>query len=144
MLPNAELSPGLNGIVVEALAPTGETRRLDSTVTFTPLTGNNVVLRGRFAYVARGTAGLGIMRLGTREFVTIPPPAGSNRVDDVAIADGFLFLLDAASGGRLAVMSLASPDAPVSVGTPVTVPVGPFAGVSAGGGQVVVLSLIHI
>lgn len=138
VLPNVELAAGQNGIVVEALAPSGETRRVDSTVTFSGLNGNNVVLRGRFAYVAQGAAGLGVMTLRTREFVTLPPPAGSNRVDDVAVADGFLFLLDAATGGRLAVMSLENPNAPVLVGAPVVVPVGPFAGVSAGGGRVVV------
>ncbi len=138
VLQNLELTAGLNGIVVEATAPSGASRRLDASVTLSPLSGNNVALRGRFAYVARGTLGLGVMDIRTRTFVTIPPPAGSNRVDDVAVADGFLFVLDAAAGGRLTVMSLESPSRPASIGTPVTVPVGPFAGVSAGGGRVVV------
>ena len=138
VLANLELTPGLNGLVIEATTPGGDSRRLDAAVTFSPLTGNNVIVRGRFAYVARGVAGLGIMDLRTRIGTTMAPPAGSNRVDDVATADGFLFLLDAANGGRLSVMDLEDPVEPAIIGTPVSVPVGPFAGVSAAGGRVVV------
>ncbi|MEM8712951.1 MAG: hypothetical protein AAGG01_18525, partial [Planctomycetota bacterium] len=138
LLSNLELASGLNGLVIEASSPQGAVQRFDAAVTFSPLTGNNVVIRGGLAYLARGTTGLGIMDLRTRVATTMPPPAGSNRVDDVAIADGLLFLLDAASGGRLAVMDLSDPLAPALVSAPVNVPVGPFAGVSAGGGQVAV------
>ena len=137
-LESLELVPGPNLIVVVASAPGVTTQRMDLNVTLDPLVTNNVVVEGRFAYAARGTAGLGIMNLRTRSFVTVPPPAGSNRVDDVAVADGFLFLLDAAAGGRLSVMDLKKPGVPTLASSPVNVPIGPFAGVSAGGGRVVV------
>ena len=135
---NLELTVGQNSIVVVASAPGAPTQRLDLSVRFDPLTANNVAIEGRFAYAARGPLGLGVMNLRTRSYVTLPPPAGSNRVDDVAVTDGLLFLLDAANGGRLSVMDLGAPGAPTLTAAPVNVPVGPFAGVSAGGGRVVV------
>lgn len=138
VLANLELGAGANVVTVRAIAPNGSTFEETRTVTLSRLTSNNVVAVGGRAYAARGTAGLGIMDLATREFTTMPPVAGSNRVDDVSVADGFLFVLDAASGGRLSVLSLVDPDQPALVSGPVTVPVGPFAGVSAGGGRVVV------
>ncbi len=137
-LDSLQLVPGPNLIVIVASAPGAPTQRMDLSVTLDPLVSNNVVVEGRFAYAARGVAGLGVMNLRTRTFVTLPPPTGSNRVDDVATADGFLFLLDAANGGRLSVMDLGTPATPALISGPVNVPVGPFAGVSAGGNRVVV------
>lgn len=137
LVPNLELGNGANNLVVVA-SSADTTFRQDVGVSLTRVTSNNVVIEGGRAYASRGTAGFSVMNLVTREFQNFAPPAGTNRIDDVCIADGFLFMLDAASGGRLVVMSLANPNEPTLISGPVTVPVGPFAGVSAGGGRVVV------
>ena len=100
----------------------------------------NVVVAGDFAYATRGVAGIEIVRLGRgAEF-------GERRVlridggsaDDLAVADGLLFALDAQPPGALRVFSLADPAAPEPSQPPVPVEVGPFSGVSAAAGRVVV------
>lgn len=99
----------------------------------------NVVVSGGHAYVTLAQEGLGIVDATTGALQkVIAPPAGTASVDDLAVADGLLFVLDARSPGFLSVLSLADPAAPVVVGEAVQVPVDPFAGVSAGGGRVVV------
>jgi len=99
----------------------------------------NVVAGDSLAYVTLGDSGLAIIELetGTRAGL-IPPPAGSESVDDVALEGSLLFALDARPPGHLAVLSLRDPRRPVLVGTPSEVPVGPFSGVSAREGLCVV------
>jgi hypothetical protein len=99
----------------------------------------NVAVNGGQAYETRGTAGLGVLDPATGEVLrSLPPPAGSESVDDLAVADGLLFVLDAHREGHLSVFSLADPRAPRLVSGPVAVDVGPFSGVSAAGGRVAV------
>jgi hypothetical protein len=99
----------------------------------------NVALHGDWAYVTRGATGYEVLRASrnAKSHVFMPPP-GLGSVDDVAVADGLLFLLDAQAPGRLRVLSLADPSAPSLIGAPVDVAVGPFSGVSAAGGRVIV------
>lgn len=98
-----------------------------------------VVVDGDRAYLAAGRDGIEIVDLGTGARVAlIPPAAPADRIDDVAVADGLLFALDATRPGhllvyRLAAAGVASPPAAV-----VAVPVGPFSGVSAAAGLVAV------
>ena len=66
------------------------------------------------------------------------PPEGTQSIDDVAIAGTLLFVLDAVAPGYLSVLSLADPLHPQLVGQPREVPVGPFSGISAADGLVVV------
>lgn len=99
----------------------------------------NVAVSGAHAYVTRGSAGIEVLQLGARaRGALLPLPAGLDSADDLAVADGLLFVLDARPPGHLAVFTLADPVAPRVVGTPVPVDVGPFSGVSAAGGRVVV------
>jgi hypothetical protein len=105
---------------------------------FRELAAGNVVLREGFAYAALGVTGLAVIDLAAGTATTQPPPTGLGSVDDLAVADGLLFVLDAVPQGFLVVLSLADRAAPRLVSGPVAVPVGPFAGVSAGGGRVVV------
>jgi hypothetical protein len=69
---------------------------------------------------------------------TLSPPVGSESIDDLAVADGLLFALDARRPGHLSVFSLSDPTVPVLASAAVGVEVGPFSGVSAGGGRVIV------
>jgi hypothetical protein len=100
----------------------------------------NVVSNGAWAYATRGGAGLEVLNLAAtppvRTFQPLPP--GVESADDLALADGLLFVLDARAPGHLAVFSLADPARPALAGAPVAVEVGPFAGVSAAHGRVVV------
>ena len=99
----------------------------------------NVALHGDWAYVTRGAVGIELLRAGRNphsRVIGLPP--GLESVDDVAVADGLLFALDARPPGHLAVLSLADPAAPAPVGAPVEVAVGPFSGVTAAGGRVIV------
>ena len=108
-----------------------------------PTTGSgesaNVAIHGTTAYGSLADRGLEIVDLtnpGGRR--TVAPPAGSESVDDLAVADGLLFALDARRPGHLSVFSLADARNPALVASPVEVEVGPFSGVSAGGGRVIV------
>jgi len=99
---------------------------------------NNVIAVGGTAYASLGALGLGIFDSDTGEQLGTVAPRDGGSIDDVAAADGLLFLLDAQSPGQLSVASLADPVAPVFIGDALDVPVAPFTGVSAGGGRVVV------
>jgi hypothetical protein len=100
---------------------------------------SNVVARDGIAWTALGADGLGVIdtRSGAR-IRTIAPPPGSESIDDAAIADSLLFVLDARPPGHLAAYALSGRDSLVLVSPPRVVPVGPFSGVSASNGVVVV------
>jgi hypothetical protein len=99
----------------------------------------NVVANGELAYVSLAQRGVEVVDGGTgRVLQAVPPPSGSESVDDLAVADDLLFVLDARPPGHLSVFSLADPAIPVLRSAPVEVPVGPFSGVAAAGGRVIV------
>jgi hypothetical protein len=99
----------------------------------------NIVVRDSLAYVAIGDSGLAVVSVRNgRRLLRIDPPAGSESVDDVAIADGLLFVLDARPPGHLAALSLADPLHPTVASAPARVPIAPFSGVSAAAGVCVV------
>jgi hypothetical protein len=97
-----------------------------------------VVVSGSLAYIAAGADGIEVadLKSGTRRLVA--PAAPGDRIDDLAIADGWLFALDATPPGHLMTFSLADPAVPSPSGESVPVPVGPFSGVSAAAGIVIV------
>jgi hypothetical protein len=97
----------------------------------------NVAIAGDVAYASLGAGGVEIVRLpdGERRVMALPPTASA---DDLAVADGLLFVLDARPPGSLAVYSLADPLAPALRESPLPVEVGPFSGVSAAAGRVAV------
>lgn len=132
------LGPGANTITVTATNAAGHFESSVVVVDYVPLPANNVAFGSGRAYGSLGGAGFVALDPFSRQFQEIPPAPGSGSVDDLSIADGLLFTLDAAGAGHLSVYSLANPDSPQLVSGPVAVPVGPFAGVSAAGGRVVV------
>jgi hypothetical protein len=97
----------------------------------------NVVVAGDFGYATQGAAGLEIVHLTDGERRRIPLPLQGS-ADELAVADGLLFVLDARSPGSLGVYSLADPWAPALREPPAPVEVGPFSGVSAAAGRVAV------
>lgn len=125
-------------ITVEATATgTDVFERRSVTVTATALTANNVALDGTGqAFLARGPARLSVLDLESRQFVSPSLPPGVTNVDDVAYADGFVFLLDATGTDTLTVIDANSPHAVLS--GPINVSLSLFSGVSAGGGLVAV------
>lgn len=98
----------------------------------------NVVAEGRFAYAARGGNGIEVIELAAPSWRRVVAAPRGATVDDLALADGLLFALDARPPGNLSVYSLADPAQPVLVQAPVMTEVGPFSGVSAASGLVVV------
>lgn len=98
----------------------------------------NVVVHGEWAYITKGAAGIEVVHLERRERTRVIPVQAGESADDVAVADGLLFVLDAHPPGYLAVYRLENPSAPALSGSPVPVEVGPFSGVSAAHGLVVV------
>lgn len=98
----------------------------------------NVVVHGEWAYVTKGPAGIEVVHLGRREPTRVVPVQGGESADDLAVADGLLFVLDARPPGHLTVYTLEDPSAPSLRNPPVPVEVGPFSGVSAAGGRVIV------
>jgi hypothetical protein len=102
-----------------------------------PSARTQVAVEGGLAYIAAGAEGLEVVDLKTHHRRgLVPPAAPADRIDDVAAADGWLFALDATPPGHLMTFSLASPDLPLIDRVPV--PVGPFSGVSAAAGVVIV------
>ena len=98
----------------------------------------NVAVHGDWAYVTKGAAGIEVVHLQRREPTRVVPVQGGESADDLAVADGLLFVLDARPPGHLAVYTLENPSAPTLRNSPVAVEVGPFSGVSAAGGRVIV------
>jgi hypothetical protein len=107
-----------------------------------PTTGDgevaNVAVHGGFAYATRAADGIEVIELAAPGWRRVIAAPRGTTVDDVAIADGFLFALDARPPGSLAVYSLADPAKPALVQAPVMTEVGPFAGVSAAASLVAV------
>jgi hypothetical protein len=107
----------------------------------TPTSGDdastNVAISAGVAYVAHSVGGVERIDLATNTRTRFAPPAPADRIDDVAIADGFLFALDATPPGYLVVYRIA-PDDSLLAASVTPVPVGPFSGVAAGGGHVIV------
>lgn len=108
------------------------------------------VTQTQFAYVAAGADGIQTINLAdSKTRAAAAPVAPADRIDDLALADGLLFALDATPPGYLLVYSLADPRRPRLLEKPLPVEVGPFSGVSAAAGVVAVsggtsrLSLRH-
>jgi hypothetical protein len=98
----------------------------------------NVVALDSLLYVTRGEAGFTLETTAGRTIASFAPAPGSASADDLAIADGLLFVLDARSPGFVSAWSLADPLNPELVSGPLSVPVEPFSGISAAGGVCVV------
>lgn len=99
----------------------------------------NVVIDGTQAFVSLGERGFEIVDTASGKVLEIvPPPASSESVDDLAVAGRFLFALDARPPGHLSVFSLAASPRLSLTSAPIEVAAGPFSGVSAGGGRVIV------
>lgn len=104
-----------------------------------PGQASNIVVRNDYAYVALAEAGIGIYELASGRLVeTLSPAEAGGSVDDLDVSDGLLFALDARIPGALTVYSLGDPKKPRRVAGPVPVEVGPFSGVSAAAGRVIV------
>jgi hypothetical protein len=97
-----------------------------------------VVAQGR-AWVAAGADGIEVVDLAAGERMAILRlPAPADRIDDLALADGMLFALDATPPGHLIAYRAGADGRPAAPGAIVEVPVGPFSGVSAAAGLVAV------
>ncbi len=98
-----------------------------------------IAIAGGNAYIAFGTDGIEVVDLATQKRrLLVAPQAPADRVDDLATVPGWLFALDATPPGHLTVYSLADPGRPSPAGGSVPVPVGPFSGVTAAAGVVIV------
>lgn len=99
----------------------------------------NVVIDGSRAYVSLGERGFEIVDVASGNVLAlVAPPIGSESVDDLAVSGSFLFVLDARPPGHLSVFSLATSPEGKLTSAPVAVAVGPFSGVSAANGRVIV------
>jgi len=140
LLRDFALSPGVNTLTVVFSTPEGVQQTQALSVTFVPVTANNIVIAGDYAYAAQSTEGLAAINLKTRE-LTIAT-TGNNivpRVDDLSFDGRFLFTLNAGStANALSTFSLAEPAQPSLVSGPVSAMSGFFSGVSAANGRVAV------
>lgn len=99
----------------------------------------NLVVVDSLAYVTLGDSGIRVVHATSgRVLATLPAPPGTGSADDLAVDGRFLFVLDAREPGHLSVMSLRDPVRPTPISRSHQVPVGPFAGVSASEGRVIV------
>jgi hypothetical protein len=97
----------------------------------------NVAIASGVAYVARSTRGIERIDLADGKRSLTSPPTPVDRIDDVAVSDGLLFALDATPPGHLVVYRI-EPSGELELVTRVAVAVGPFSGVAAAGGHVIV------
>ncbi len=135
------LSGGANSITVTVSNNAGEMETFDFQVNFAPLNPNNVVVNETHAFAALGASGLAIVELATRNRIVIPPPAGSQTVDDVSLDGDLLFTMDSGGGsGFISVYSVADPTAPELRSGPVSFSTNLFSGISAANGRVAVSS----
>ncbi len=109
-----------------------------ATPTSTKGASTNVAIKGDFAYVASSALGIEIIGLADGRHRWIPPSAPADRVDDVAVAGDLLFALDATAPGHLSVYRIDASGGLQATGRPMGVPVGPFSGVTAAAGVVIV------
>lgn len=91
---------------------------------------NNAVL------AAASEDGLVVVDVSTGERTVLAPPPGLGSIDDVAVADGLVFVLDAREPGFVTALDPRVDYAPTGPAVPVDV--GPFSGVSAAEGVMVV------
>ena len=99
----------------------------------------NVAAADSIVYATQGAAGLIWLDGGSgKRLGSLVPPAGLGSIDDVAVDGALLFALDAEPPGHLAVFLLANPFQLTLVSAPRPVGVGPFSGVSAANGVVMV------
>jgi hypothetical protein len=106
--------------------------------TAAPAARTQAAVEGGHAYIAAGTDGIEAVDLATQQRRLVPPIAPADRIDDLAVAESWLFALDATPPGYLMIYSLAHPGLPSPTSEIVSVPVGPFSGVSAAAGVVAV------
>jgi hypothetical protein len=98
----------------------------------------NLALAGEYLVVARGTAGVDVMRLDSLEGVGHLDPTGdSDSYDDVSV-DGAIVLLHDADDALLSSFRLESGGSLVAVSRDVAVESGPYSGVSVSGGVAIV------
>lgn len=99
---------------------------------------NNLASGAGIVYGSAGADGVVVLGADGNEVDIIALPPGLGAINDLSFADDLLFVLDAV-GGQVGVYSAATASAPTFIdGSTRAVDVGPFAGVSAGGGRVVV------
>jgi hypothetical protein len=107
----------------------------------TPTSGDNsstnVAIADGVAWVSRSARGIERIDLATGGRSLVAPSAPADRIDDVAVSDGLLFALDASPPGYLFVYRIGS-DGNLTPVASSEVAVGPFSGVAAGGGHVIV------
>ena len=108
-----------------------------TTPTSTADASSNVAIASGVAYVAHATQGIERIDLATGQRSFTAPPMPVDRIDDVAVADGLLFALDATPPGHLLVYRIGSGDG-LQRRALAEVAVGPFSGVAAGAGHVIV------
>ena len=104
-----------------------------------PSARTQVAVAGDRAFVAAGVEGIEVVDLrASRRVALVAPTAPADRIDDLAVEGGLLFALDATPPGHLMSYRLADLGALSRPAAAVEVAVGPFSGVSAAAGLVVV------
>ena len=107
--------------------------------TATPHARTQIAVAQNRVYLAAGVDGIEVIDLpSAQRHELIAPSAPLDRIDDVAIADGLLFALDATPPGFLQTYAFNGAGDATIVGSATPVPVGPFSGVSAAAGIVIV------
>ena len=100
---------------------------------------NNIVIHEEIAFATAGNQGVVVVDLESLEAVGSISPQGNNgSFDDVAATTDLLFAIDGSRPGSLSVFSIEDHLQPTLVSGPIAVDVGPFAGVSAANGRVIV------
>src|SRR5215213_679631 len=103
----------------------------------TPHARTQIAVTRDYVYISAGVDGIEVVNLASAQpHALLSPPAPLDRIDDVAIADGLLFALDATAPGFLQTYALEVAGEVRTVDAAAPVPVGPFSGVSAAGGVV--------
>lgn len=98
-----------------------------------------VRVNGSYAYTANGELGLDIIDLNNLRTVhRMLPQREMHSIDAMSIDGNLLFLIDARGEDYLAVYDVSNPVNPQLIDGPIGVNGGPFTGVSAAGGNVVV------
>ena len=133
------LALGANSLTVIFSTSEGVQQTQNLTVTYDPVTANNVVIAGDYAYAAQGADGVAIIHLETRSRTTLTVNNAVPQVDDLSFDGTFLFTLNAGStNNALSAYSLENPANPTLVSGPVAATSGFFSGVSAANGRVAV------